>query len=143
MQVAGIIPSASFSYLPSIDVLGVYPTWQTTLLQVALLIVAVAFLLRRRWLRSRRTAALQAKRQLKQRFPGTDPLLIEYADGSFTITLPVPECIQCSTFSKGVTIFTAQMRMRREDSVSVVRLTWTARPSTWTTSTQASTIRFL
>jgi high-affinity iron transporter len=58
LQVAGIIPSVGVSYLPSIDLLGVYPTWQTSLVQVGLLILAVAFLLRERLLRSRNTAVI-------------------------------------------------------------------------------------
>lgn len=37
LQIAGIIPAVSASYLPSIDVLGMYPTWPTTLAQLLLL----------------------------------------------------------------------------------------------------------
>jgi high-affinity iron transporter len=58
LQVAGIIPSAGVSFLPSIDLLGVYPTWQTSLVQAALLILAAGFLLRERLLRSRRTSSI-------------------------------------------------------------------------------------
>jgi high-affinity iron transporter len=48
LQVAGILPSASAGFLPSIDILGVYPTWQTTLVQLVLLAVAGGILLRDR-----------------------------------------------------------------------------------------------
>jgi high-affinity iron transporter len=60
LQVAGIIPSAGVGFLPSIDVLGVYPTWQTTLVQIALLVLAVGFLLGERLLRSRRSGVIAA-----------------------------------------------------------------------------------
>jgi len=54
LQVAGVLPSESATFLPSIDILGVYPTWQTTLVQLALLVVAIAYLLRDRFLSGRR-----------------------------------------------------------------------------------------
>jgi high-affinity iron transporter len=43
LQVAGLVPSASATFLPSIDLLGVYPTWQTGVVQAVLLVAAVAF----------------------------------------------------------------------------------------------------
>ena len=58
LQVSGIIPSAGVSYLPSIDLLGVYPTWETSLVQAALLMLAAGFLLRERLLRSRGTGVI-------------------------------------------------------------------------------------
>ena len=40
LQVAGAVPSTPVPYLPSIPVLGIYPTWETLLPQVALLAIA-------------------------------------------------------------------------------------------------------
>jgi high-affinity iron transporter len=48
LQVAGVIPSSPVP-LPSSDLVGFYPTWQTVLPQITLLILAVAVL----WLRQR------------------------------------------------------------------------------------------
>jgi high-affinity iron transporter len=41
LQVAGILPATTTNYLPSSDSLGLYPTWETTLPQLALLIAAI------------------------------------------------------------------------------------------------------
>ncbi|HEX8969719.1 MAG TPA: FTR1 family protein, partial [Chloroflexota bacterium] len=58
LQIAGIVPSASTTYLPSVDVLGLYPTWQTTMAQGALLAVAAGFVLRGRLRRIRLSSVL-------------------------------------------------------------------------------------
>src|SRR5262249_4889342 len=41
LQVAGIVPAPSASYLPAIDALGMYSTWPTTIAQLLLLGVAL------------------------------------------------------------------------------------------------------
>lgn len=40
LQVVGTLPATGAPYLPSLAILGLFPTWQTTLAQVALLAVA-------------------------------------------------------------------------------------------------------
>ncbi len=50
LQVAGILPSDTADFLPSWEVLGLYPTWETTLPQLLILVVAVAVVLRSRYL---------------------------------------------------------------------------------------------
>ena len=45
LQVSGIIPATSASYLPGSGPLGLFPTWETTLPQLLLLAVAVVVLL--------------------------------------------------------------------------------------------------
>ena len=42
LQVAGLLPATSADYLPSIDAVGMFPTWQTTLAQGVLLAIAFA-----------------------------------------------------------------------------------------------------
>jgi high-affinity iron transporter len=49
LQVAGILPDGSARFLASVDVLGVYPTWPTTIAQAALLVLAGWVLLRGRF----------------------------------------------------------------------------------------------
>ena len=49
LQVAGILPDGSASFLASIDVIGVYPTWPTTIAQVVLLLLAAGVVLRGRF----------------------------------------------------------------------------------------------
>jgi high-affinity iron transporter len=44
-QLAGSLPSSTASNLPSIDFLGFYPSWQSALPQIALLLFAVAVLI--------------------------------------------------------------------------------------------------
>lgn len=44
LQVANLLPANTADYLPSSDLLGLYPTWQTTLPQVALLLAALVVL---------------------------------------------------------------------------------------------------
>ena len=58
LQVAGLVPSTSATVLPSIDVLGVYPTWQTTVVQAVLLGAAVAYLVGNRVRARSRTRAV-------------------------------------------------------------------------------------
>src|SRR2546421_3598235 len=48
LQVAGVLPDGSASFLASVDAVGVYPTWPTTIAQVVLLVLAVWVLLRAR-----------------------------------------------------------------------------------------------
>lgn len=42
LQIAGVLPASTASYLPSVELLGLFPTWQTTLAQALLLIAALA-----------------------------------------------------------------------------------------------------
>lgn len=49
LQIARVVPETIVSWLPTLDVLGIYPTWQTTLPQIALFVLAVAVVL---WSRS-------------------------------------------------------------------------------------------
>src|ERR1043165_3068817 len=49
LQVSGLVPADSATFLPSIDFLGVYPTWQTSAVQIVLLGAAIAYLLRSRF----------------------------------------------------------------------------------------------
>lgn len=42
LQVAGILPTSTANFLPSWESLGLYPTWETTGVQLLILIVAVA-----------------------------------------------------------------------------------------------------
>lgn len=48
LQVSGILGSSSASYLPAIDIVGVYPTWATTIPQLLLLVAGAAVVLRDR-----------------------------------------------------------------------------------------------
>ncbi|MCA1645685.1 MAG: FTR1 family iron permease [Chloroflexi bacterium] len=48
LQVAGVIPSGSAGYLPSLDPIGLYPTWPTTIAQLVLLGAAAWVVLRDR-----------------------------------------------------------------------------------------------
>ncbi|MBE3551934.1 MAG: FTR1 family iron permease [Kyrpidia tusciae] len=48
LQAAGVMPATPGTYLPSIEVLGMYPTWQTTLPQLVLLLAAAGWLIRTR-----------------------------------------------------------------------------------------------
>jgi high-affinity iron transporter len=48
LQVAGVIPSGSAAYLPSLDAIGLYPTWPTTIAQLLLLGAGVWVVLRDR-----------------------------------------------------------------------------------------------
>jgi len=45
LQVAGVLPSHTGSFLPSWEPLGLFPTWETTLPQLAILLVAVIIVL--------------------------------------------------------------------------------------------------
>jgi high-affinity iron transporter len=55
LQLAGILPANSATGLPSVEALGLYPSWVSTLPQLALLLFAVAVLLGR-WARARRAS---------------------------------------------------------------------------------------
>jgi len=48
LQVAGVLPDGSASFLASVDAVGVYPTWPTTIAQLVLLVVAACVVLRGR-----------------------------------------------------------------------------------------------
>lgn len=48
LQVADVLPASPAPFLPSWEGLGLYPTWETTLPQLAVLLVAIAILLRER-----------------------------------------------------------------------------------------------
>lgn len=54
LQVAQVLPAHSANYLPSIDFFGIFPTWETTIAQVALLALAVIL-----WAVSKRHIAQQ------------------------------------------------------------------------------------
>ncbi|HLH72547.1 MAG TPA: FTR1 family protein [Chloroflexota bacterium] len=41
LQVTGLVPVTVATFLPSLDVLGLFPTWQTTLAQFVLILIAV------------------------------------------------------------------------------------------------------
>jgi hypothetical protein len=60
LQVSGILPAWSAAFLPSQDALGLYPTWPTTIAQLALLGLAAWVLLRTRVNRQARIAGLAA-----------------------------------------------------------------------------------
>jgi high-affinity iron transporter len=49
LQIARAVPETTVSWLPSSDLLGLYPTWETTLPQLALLITAIVVVL---WMRT-------------------------------------------------------------------------------------------
>jgi high-affinity iron transporter len=57
LQVAGILPAPSAAFLPSVDGLGMYPTWPTTVAQLVLLLVAVWVVLQNRLGRRARLSA--------------------------------------------------------------------------------------
>jgi high-affinity iron transporter len=48
LQVAGFLPSGSASYLPTVDIVGLYPTWPSTIAQLILLGAALWVVLRDR-----------------------------------------------------------------------------------------------
>jgi high-affinity iron transporter len=45
LQVAGLLPADTASFLPSVDALGLYPTWETTLVQLAIVLIALGVVL--------------------------------------------------------------------------------------------------
>ena len=49
LQVAGILPANTANFLPASDSLGLYPTWETTLAQLTLLLLAIGLVLYTRW----------------------------------------------------------------------------------------------
>ena len=49
LQVAGIITTSSARALPTSDILGLYPTWETLLAQLALVVLAISLVLYTRW----------------------------------------------------------------------------------------------
>ena len=57
LQVSGLVPSVSATYLPTFDFLGLYPTWATTIAQLLLLAAAAWVLLRDRLARGGRASA--------------------------------------------------------------------------------------
>jgi high-affinity iron transporter len=59
LQVAGILPATPASFLPASEGWGLYPTWETTLPQLALLLVAIAviFYTRQRAIRTESTSS--------------------------------------------------------------------------------------
>lgn len=56
LQVAGMLPANPANFLPSSDFFGIYPTWETTLVQLALLLVGIAIVLRNRFNAARSVA---------------------------------------------------------------------------------------
>ncbi len=48
LQVAGILPASPANFFPSWETLGLYPTWETTLAQLVILLIALAIVLRDR-----------------------------------------------------------------------------------------------
>jgi high-affinity iron transporter len=56
LQIARVLPETVVSWLPTSELLGLYPTWETTLPQLALLIAAIAIVL---WTRSAAKHAAQ------------------------------------------------------------------------------------
>jgi len=57
LQVAGILPATPASFLPASEGWGLYPTWETTLPQLALLVGAIALVLYTRQKTARKQAA--------------------------------------------------------------------------------------
>jgi high-affinity iron transporter len=57
LQVSGLVPAGSASYLPTFDFLGLYPTWPTTIAQVVLLAAAAWVVLRERLAHTARGSA--------------------------------------------------------------------------------------
>jgi high-affinity iron transporter len=55
LQLAGLLPATVVSYLPHVDFLALYPNWQSTLPQAALLLAAVGFVI---WSRHRDRSAV-------------------------------------------------------------------------------------
>ena len=45
LQVAGLLPADTASFLPSVAALGLYPTWETTLVQLAIFVIAIGVVL--------------------------------------------------------------------------------------------------
>jgi high-affinity iron transporter len=61
LQIAGVVPSGSAAYLPTVDAVGLYPTWPTTIAQVLLLAAGAWVVLRGRLGEAtRRSAAISA-----------------------------------------------------------------------------------
>jgi high-affinity iron transporter len=60
LQVAGIVPATSGSFLPDIGFFGVFPTWETTAVQLALLAAAIGFILYERARTPRRPQGVAA-----------------------------------------------------------------------------------
>jgi high-affinity iron transporter len=60
LQVSGYLPGGSADFLPSVDAVGLYPTWPTTIAQLVLLGLAAWVLLRDRVSRPARIAVLAA-----------------------------------------------------------------------------------
>jgi hypothetical protein len=60
LQVSGFVPSASAEFLPSLDAVGLYPTWPTTIAQLFLLGLAAWVVLRNRVRRPALAAGLAA-----------------------------------------------------------------------------------
>jgi high-affinity iron transporter len=48
LQLASVLPSTTSSRLPSIDFLGFYPSWQSAIVQIALVVIAVAVVILKR-----------------------------------------------------------------------------------------------
>jgi high-affinity iron transporter len=48
LQLASVLPSTTSSQLPSIDFLGFYPSWQSAIVQIALVVIAVAVVIMKR-----------------------------------------------------------------------------------------------
>ena len=57
LQVAGVLPATPAPWVPSIELFGVYPTWETTLAQLAVMLLIVGFELGPRLLHPRSAPA--------------------------------------------------------------------------------------
>lgn len=57
LQVARVLPASTSIYLPSIDLIGLYPTWETTVLQIGMLVLAIVVVI---WLNRRARATNQS-----------------------------------------------------------------------------------
>jgi high-affinity iron transporter len=53
LQIAGVLPTTAATYLPASDLFGISPTWQTTIPQILLLILAASVLLEG-WVKQRK-----------------------------------------------------------------------------------------
>jgi high-affinity iron transporter len=65
LQVGGILPAHTASSLPASDTFGLYPTWETTLVQLALLLVAIGLVLYTRW-QTRHTSSNESQNVVEE-----------------------------------------------------------------------------
>ena len=57
LQVSGVLPATPAPWVPSVELLGVYPTWETTLAQLTVVLIILGFELGPRLLHPRSAPA--------------------------------------------------------------------------------------